>query len=40
MTRWMVTQIPAWALLIILIVVVAGGAVLIQALRPEPVSRR
>lgn len=30
MSRWIVTHIPAWALLVGLIVVVAGGAVLIQ----------
>ncbi len=30
MSRWMVNVIPAWALLIVLIVLIAGGAVLIQ----------
>jgi Flp pilus assembly protein TadB len=31
MSRWIVTYIPAWVLLVVLIVLVAGGAVLIQS---------
>src|SRR5258708_28645991 len=31
MSRWIVTYIPAWVLLVVLIVLGAGGAVLIQS---------